>query len=276
MPEQQIAMTKARDTGESRHEPARFWRQFGALYLLGLVGAVSLIPMFLAQLEAPAEQVAGMPAWAVVLTSLSESAINLAVAVAVGVLLARKVGLTSLVADRVRGGIRVWPRLRPDVPLAIGLGLAVAVAIVALDTVTAPLAGIDVADDPLSWFPRLVLGLLYGGIAEELLMRWGLMTALIWVGHRVFGRNRTRPSGAVVWTAILVTAVVFGLGHLPALAGYAELTPFLIARTVAVHAIGGIVFGWLYWRRSLEAAMVAHAFAHVGFAIARPVVEGLM
>jgi membrane protease YdiL (CAAX protease family) len=44
---------------------------------------------------------------------------------------------------------------------------------------------------------------------------------------------------------------------------------------VALNAIGGIVFGWLYWRRSLEAAMVAHASAHVGFAMLRPLLDAL-
>lgn len=268
-------MTEAQHTGDTRGEPRRFWRQFAALFLLGMVGVVSLIPMFLVQLETPAEPFADMPTWAAVLLSLTEPAILLAVAVAIGVPLARKVGLTSLLADRVRSGTGIWPRLRPDIPLAVGLGFAVAVTIVALDTLTAPLAGIDISDDPLHWFPRLVLGMLYGGIGEELLMRWGLMTALVWAGHRLFGRNRARPAAAVVWGAILVTAVVFGLGHLPAAAGYADLTPFLVARTVALNAIGGIVFGWLYWRRSLEAAMVAHATAHVGFAILRPVLEAL-
>jgi membrane protease YdiL (CAAX protease family) len=266
-------MTDTGKTTDVRREPARFWRQFGALFGIGLAGVVSLIPLVLAQIEARAEQFAEMPRWAAVLASLTSPTILLAVAVAVGVLVARKVGLTSLVADRVRSGTGVWPRLRPDVPLAVGLGFVVAVVIVAVDAVTAPLTGIDVADEPLSWFPRLVLGMLYGGITEELLLRWGLMTALVWAGHRVFGRNRTRPSATIVWAAILVTAVVFGLGHLPALSMYAELTPFLVARTVALNALGGIVFGWLYWRRSLEAAMLAHAFAHVGFAVLRPLLE---
>lgn len=35
----------------------------------------------------------------------------------------------------------------------------------------------------------------------------------------------------------------------------------------AYQFLGGVVFGWLYWRRSLETAMVAHATVHVGFFI---------
>jgi membrane protease YdiL (CAAX protease family) len=268
-------VTEAHNTSDNGREPRRFWRQFAALFVLGMVGVVSLIPMLLVQLETPAEPFADMPTWAAVLVSLTDPTILLLVAVPIGVLLAHKAGLTSLVADRVRRGTRIWPRLRPDIPLAVVLGFAVAVTIVALDTLTAPRAGISSADDPLHWLPRLLHGMLYGGITEELLLRWGLMTLLVWVGHRLFGRNRSRPAAALVWVAILITAVVFGLGHLPLAAGYADLTPFLVVRTVALNAIGGIVFGWLYWRRSLEAAMVAHASAHVGFAMLRPLLDAL-
>lgn len=29
------------------------------------------------------------------------------------------------------------------------------------------------------------------------------------------------------------------------------------------NGIAGVVFGWLYWRYSPEAAMIAHGFGHV-------------
>ena len=66
-----------------------------------------------------------------------------------------------------------------------------------------------------------------------------------------------------MWTAIVISAVLFGVGHLPALAQAVALTPALIARTVLLNAIAGILFGWLYWQRSLETAMIAHASFHV-------------
>jgi hypothetical protein len=44
-----------------------------------------------------------------------------------------------------------------------------------------------------------------------------------------------------------------------------ELTPLIIFRTILLNALGGTLFGWLYWRHNLETAMVAHAAAYVGF-----------
>jgi hypothetical protein len=65
----------------------------------------------------------------------------------------------------------------------------------------------------------------------------------------------------------LGAAVLFGLGHLPAVAAIAPLTSMLVVRTVLLNALAGVVFGWFFWRRSLESAMLAHASAHVGFAL---------
>lgn len=266
------------DTGDIKNGqawPGRFWRVFAALSALGLVGVASVIPMASLQLEAMTEQLAGVPVWVALLAALVQSAILVAVAVAVGTLLSPKTGLTSLVADRIRRGTAIWPRLVPHLPLAIGLGLAVAAAILVLDRITLPLIGVVIDPPALSWLSQLLLGILYGGITEELLLRWGLMTALVWIGHRLFGRDRTRPGGALMWAAIVLTAIIFGIGHLPALATYTELTPLLVARTVALNTLGGIVFGWLYWRKSLEVAMVSHAVVHVGFAVFRPLIETL-
>lgn len=100
---------------------------------------------------------------------------------------------------------------------------------------------------------------------EELLLRWGMMTLLLWIGWRVVLRGQGRPGPALVWTANILAALLFGIGHLPALAAMVTLTPLIVVRTVLLNALGGVIFGWLFWRRNLETAMVAHAATHVGF-----------
>jgi hypothetical protein len=109
--------------------------------------------------------------------------------------------------------------------------------------------------------------MLYGGLTEELMMRWGLLSLLAWIGWRALQRGRGEPRSAIMGSAIVVAAVLFGVGHLGAVAAQLPLTTPLILRTVALNAVGGIVFGWLFWRRSLEAAMVAHATGHVVFTL---------
>ena len=62
----------------------------------------------------------------------------------------------------------------------------------------------------------------------------------------------------MLWFAIVLSAVLFGLGHLPVTASLVALTPLIVTRAIVLNGIGGIAFGWLYWRKGLESAMIAH------------------
>jgi len=238
------------------------------------------------QLDALPPEMAELPLPLVVIVSLLNPALLLAVAVTVGTLLAHRVGLRSLVAERVRQGTdawpgsrqAVWPQLRPHIPLAFVAGLILAVVIAGLDWLINPFANVEFSSIPLAEtnpVAQLVLGLLYGGITEELLLRWGFMSLLVWLGWRIMQRGQGTPRPALVWTAIILAALLFGIGHLPAMASLVALTPLIIFRTVLLNALGGLLFGWLFWRRSLEVAMVAHAAAHVGFFILNLAAGGL-
>ena len=78
------------------------------------------------------------------------------------------------------------------------------------------------------------------------------------------------PGAAVYATAILVAAILFGVGHLPALAHTGSLTLAGITRTVGLNALCGIAFGWLFWRHGLEHAMAAHFSADIVLHVAAP------
>lgn len=110
----------------------------------------------------------------------------------------------------------------------------------------------------------LAVRVLYGGITEEVLVRWGLMTAIAWVGWKVLQRDMEQPSPGVMWAAVVVSALVFGLSHIPSVA---QSLPALSASVGAYITIGnalfGLVAGYLFWHYGLEAAITAHVSAHV-------------
>jgi len=258
----------------------RFGKTFLALVALGLPGVLALIPMALGQVEALPPEMLDLPVPLTVALALFNALILLAVAVAVGTLLAHRVGLRSLVAEKVRQGAAIWPQLRPHIAMAFVAGLIFAVVVLGLDALIDPFAGTELADGltpgetPTIWalLTQLLMGILYGGIVEELLLRWGVMALFVWIGWRVAQRGQGLPRPALVWTAIILAALLFGIGHLPAMAALVTLTPLIIVRTVLLNALGGVLFGWLFWKRNLETAMVAHAATHVGFFIVNFVV----
>jgi len=100
-------------------------------------------------------------------------------------------------------------------------------------------------------------------------MRWGLMSLLARIGARLLDRSLGAPSPRVTLASIVVVTLIFAAGHLPAAATMGPLGVAAIARVLLLNSVAGLLFGWLFWRRSLEAAMVAHASVHVAFAAAR-------
>src|SRR5207245_390078 len=82
-----------------------------------------------------------------------------------------------------------------------------------------------------------LLASVYGGISEELLTRLFLVSVFAWLLSRVL-------RGAIVfWSAIVLAAVLFGLGHLPATAALLPLTPAVIARAVGLTGMSAVVAG---------------------------------
>ena len=110
----------------------------------------------------------------------------------------------------------------------------------------------------------LLTRLLYGGITEELLLRWGLLTLLVWAAWRIFQRGQGTPRAIYFVSAIVISSVVFGIGHLPivpALEIYFTFT--IVTFIVLANSLFGLIAGYLYWQKGLEAAIIAHVSTHV-------------
>ena len=101
---------------------------------------------------------------------------------------------------------------------------------------------------------------LYGGITEEILMRYGLMTLLVWIAAKIF--RGIKPS--IYWIGISLAALLFALGHFPIVfQSIDNPSSIMLAYVLIGNSVGGLIFGWLYWKKGLESAFLAHIFAHV-------------
>lgn len=242
-----------------------------SLFALGMLGVLALAVFSVPMLrEIPELSALSYPT--LLLIAALNSTILLAVVVILGTVTAPRIDLDSHVFEWASGGSPDWGEIRESLPLAAGLGTGLFVIVAVLDIAFAQFTGLPVittpeGTDPLTdLFASIPMRLLYGGITEELLLRWGFMAPIayvLWWGRNKTGDATEAPSEAIIWVAIVVSAVAFGVGHLPALAATFELTNALIVRTILLNAIAGVVFGWLFWRRSLETAMIAHATFHV-------------
>ncbi len=95
-------------------------------------------------------------------------------------------------------------------------------------------------------------------------MRWGLMTLLAWALWRLFQKRQDKPKPAFFVVAIFVSSLVFGIGHLPiAFILFPDATLALTLFVIVGNSAFGVIAGYLYWKKGLESAMIAHMLAHV-------------
>jgi len=232
-----------------------------ALLLLAMIGVV--VAVLNAAIPDSIIEKTGMSRQTLLIISIFNNALLVSIAVLIGTLTAHKVGLTSLIANQPSEGSRVRAAIaRFPIYAIIGVtvGMAISIADSWLWQNIPALNGIATTHDFTANQPSILLRLLYGGVTEEVLLRWGLMSLLVWVIFKL-SKNHAMSVGA----GIFIAALLFGLGHLPTL--YATLNtvpPELIVRVIGLNALLGIVYGTIYARDNLESAMITHAATHIG------------
>jgi membrane protease YdiL (CAAX protease family) len=185
--------------------------------------------------------------------------IILIIAVVVGTLLYQKVNLSVPIIEKLVGIRFEHPQFREIFFYGIlgGVLSGLLISILSLYRYISP-TEYELLNSSLNL--TLAARFLYGGITEELFMRYGLMTLLIWLGAKLF--KGTKPF--VYWIGIIISTFLFAVGHFPIVFQVVESPSIVLISYVLIgNSIGGLVFGWLYWKKGLESAFLAHIFAHV-------------
>ena len=239
-----------------------------ALVGLGVLGFALATPYFLVLFRQLATQ-AGRPLPPLPVLFLSEGVkvlVLCGLAGWAGVKASPRVGLDAPLVRARLAGEPVGARLLALVPAALVVGTLGAVAVVGLNLAmgSALPEALRLKAQAVGEGDRLQLFLVgassafYGGVVEELLLRWGVLSLAMWGGLRL-GLPRT----AAFWAANLLSALLFGAGHLPVALQAGLSGAGGIAYLVAANALVGVACGVLFFRRGLEQAILAHAWADV-------------
>lgn len=173
---------------------------FAILWLAGMAGVLSVLLIDLSAVLAnlPASAELEMPFHPVIIKLLSivQTAILLSIAIFIGFRLAPFVGLSAPAAEALARGNSFISALKPQVLPGLIAGFIAGVVILSSYLLFRPILPpvfVTRAERLNSSMP-LLTRLLYGGIAEELLLRWGLLTLLAWIAWRIFQRGRGTAS----------------------------------------------------------------------------------
>ena len=170
--------------------------------------------------------------------------------------------------------LRAWVYRRPRDPvrqarwwLAALLGVLAALLVIGIQQAGSPwhAIGMNAALGP-AW--RGALASFYGTECRLL-----LVSLFVWL-LAWFNPREAQPWIFVV--AVVLAALLFGAGHLPAAfaIGMAH-APLAIARIVLLNALVGLVTGMLFWKYGLEHAMLAHFCADLVLHVAWPLAASL-
>jgi membrane protease YdiL (CAAX protease family) len=242
--------------------PAFNWRLFGVLLGMVAFGLVAMIPYGLTTAK-QGFSTAMIPQLA---AQFMGQMVLYGVLIWIGLKLGQKTGLGAPWLEGWLNGERVAVSAK-ELGSVLLLGLGAGLAILLLDIylfaprLQAELQALGGNVHPPAWQGGLAS--FYGGIVEEVMLRLFLLTLLAWLGSKVSHTAGGQPTTAVMWLAILISGLVFGIAHLPAASAMGiQLTPLYVLRTLLLNGVG-ILFGWLYWQRGLESAMLAHFAADV-------------
>ncbi len=238
------------------------------LFLLGIIGILSLLTMELPIPEETKElMLKQFTADQIKWIALVNPMILLLLAVIIGTILYDRVKLQVPIIEGVLGRESEL-KATEVVKSGVQWGLISGVLLSIVGLIFTPFLPQEFIELGESLKPSLVARFLYGGLTEEILMRFGLMTLAVSITSKVFnGLNNT-----VYWIGILFAALLFALGHFPiAYSSVGNPSTALLGYILIGNSIGGIVFGWLYWKKGLESAFLAHIFTHVVMVLAETV-----
>ncbi len=247
------------------------WKLFFILFAACVVASLMVLPYALSLV--PGEPLALTPA--ILIAAVIQALVFFSVAVFFGLFLAKRVGFGLPILEGMLKGEKQGAYLKSILWLSVGLGVGAAVLIVLFSLPFQSLS-VDFLKAEIAvpaW--KSFLASFYGGVAEEVLLRLFLMTLLTWITFKIKKTSDGNPTVLGIWLAIVISSVIFGLGHLPVTSGLTAITPVVVLRAIVLNGIGGIIFGWLYWKKGLESAIISHFSADIALHVALPLTASL-
>lgn len=231
------------------------WKSFFVLLTISLLSIVCVFPYILSIQGELLRQI-GQPIWIIFIMQFVQSTILFSIAIFFGLFFTKKINFKLPLIEAILEKRDYKNIIKDILGKSILFGIATALIIYISDTLFTLSGALISTHQNYAPVWQKLLAAVYGGTTEEILLRLFLMTFFIWISMKIFKKDQPTKTGIII--SIFLAAIIFGLGHLPLTASLTELNPLIVTRAIVLNGIGGIIFGWLFWKKGLESAMIAH------------------
>jgi len=181
-----------------------------------------------------------------------------AVLIYAGLYLGKRVRLGAPLLESWTTGEPVRERVISALKISLVIGLGVAAVKYLLDLMFSPFAPATLSQlRQATVLYRLAIPF-QQGIGDEIIYRLFLMTVFVWILWRIQGSGEKPPGDPVYWAGLLLAGLVAVAVPL-----FLGVTGIAALQYAAIILAGAIPFGWLYWKKGIESAIVAHFVSSV-------------
>ncbi|MDI3485835.1 MAG: hypothetical protein PWQ50_1055 [Methanolobus sp.] len=177
-----------------------------------------------------------------------------------GLYLGKKVGLKTPVLSSLFEDRQLPLDFKPVFKLSVLFGLIISLLILIFDTFVFTRYSesmlIYLTSPPL-W--ERFLYSIYISVVEEIVLRFFLVTLLVWISWKIKKNPEGNPTNIGVWISIIIVSSIYAFVYL--LSSKENMDPALVMRIAVFNLIAGTGFGWVYWKKGLEYSIIANFVA---------------
>ncbi len=223
--------------------------QYNFIYtsVLGIVGVLSLLQFFKNNILSKA--VLKYSTSTILILMFLQSVVLVFIFAAIGTTLAKRIGFRTIIDEILSTKNSFWKTLRSQFFYGVPIGIfgAIIAYLIAPDFIAY-----------LNSVPQV--SRIFGSIYEEIVIRWGIMTLIVWVLWQIGQKGIGLPKSSLIWTGIILSQILFACGHVPILIILKFANPLWTITTIFIVTLP---WGWLYWKRGMESAIFAHMSFHI-------------
>ena len=247
------------------------WKLFFVLLLLSIFSIILVFP-YAISIQSEALSTILIPIPILLLLSIIQSTILFSIVIFIGLNLSKKLKISKILLSDIIYKKESIKNLNFFLKYSIISGLLTWLLIYLLDLIFIKL-GLQIVNNIDFSFWKSFFASFYWWIGEEILLRLFFMTFVVWILSKITKiKEKVSDNNKIMWSSIIISAITFGLFHLPIVANIIDLTPLVIIRTITLNWIWGVIFGRIYWKKSLESAMISHFSADIVLHVIIPLI----